>query len=128
MLPVQSCFCTADDIPRFRSINFYHNKPKIKLKERKFFERWSSALRPPKSPPLHFCSLAPAYGSETWSLREKEMAILRRTERVMIGVKVLDQRNREEVMDILGVVESLDRIAKASSMRWYGLVLGKMKM
>ena len=56
------------------------------------------------------------------------MAILRRTERVMVGVKVLDQRNREEVMDILGVVESLDRIAKASSMRSCGLVLGKMKM
>ena len=39
------------------------------------------------------------YGSEAWCLREKEMAILRRTERAMIramcGVKLLDQTNSE---------------------------------
>ena len=72
MLPVQSCFCTADYVPRFKSITFYHNKPKIKLKERKIFERWGSALRHPKSPPLHICNLAPVYGSETWCLRERD--------------------------------------------------------
>ena len=37
------------------------------------------------------------YGSEAWCLREREMGILRRTERAMIrvmcGVKVLDRRN-----------------------------------
>ena len=68
------------------------------------------------------------YGSEAWCLREKEMAILR-TERAMIramcGVKLLDQRNSEELMDMLGIKESLDRMAKASSMRWYGHVLRK---
>ena len=69
------------------------------------------------------------YGSETWCLREKEMAILRRTERAMIramcGLKLLDQRNSEELMDMLGIKESLGRMAKASSMRWYGHVLRK---
>ena len=61
------------------------------------------------------------YGSEEWCLSEKEMAILRRTERAMIqamcGVKLLDRRNSEELMGMLGIKESLDRIAKASSMR-----------
>ena len=69
------------------------------------------------------------YGSESWCLREKEMAILRRTERAMFGamcgVKLLDQRNSEELMDMLGIKESLDGIAKASSMRWCGHVLRK---
>ena len=69
------------------------------------------------------------YGSEAWCLREKETAILRRTERAMIrvmcGVKLLDQRNSDELMDMLGIKESLDRMAKASSMRWYSHVLRK---
>ena len=69
------------------------------------------------------------YGSEAWYLREKEMAILRRTERAMIrvmcGVKLLDRRNSGELMDMLGMEESLDRMAKASIMRWYGYVLRK---
>ena len=64
-----------------------------------------------------------SYGSEAWCLREKEMAILR-TERAMIramrGVKLLDRRNSEELMDMLGIKESLDRMAKARSMRWHG--------
>ena len=69
------------------------------------------------------------YGSEAWCLIEKEMAILRRTEkaiiRAMCGVKLLDQRNSEELMEMLGIKESLDRMDKASSMRWYGHVLRK---
>ena len=69
------------------------------------------------------------YGSEAWCLREKEMAILRRTEKAMIramcGVKPLDRRNSDELMDMLGMKESLDRMAKASSIRWYGHVLRK---
>ena len=60
------------------------------------------------------------YGSEAWCLREKEVAILRRTERALIramcGVKLLDRRNSEELMDMLGIKESLDTMAKASSM------------
>ena len=69
------------------------------------------------------------YRSEAWCLREKEMAILRRTERAMIramcGVRLLDRRNSEELMDMLGIKESLDRMAKPSTMRWNGHVLRK---
>ena len=57
------------------------------------------------------------------------MAILRRTERAMIramsGVKLLDRRNNEKLMNMLGIKESLDRITKASRMQWYGHVLRK---
>ena len=69
------------------------------------------------------------YGNEAWCLREKEMAIFRRTERAMILamyiMKLLVGRNSEGLMDMLGIKESLDRMAKASSMRWYGHVLRK---
>ena len=65
------------------------------------------------------------YGSEAWCLREKEMAILRRTERAMIRAMCGDRRNSEELMDMLGIKESLDRMAKSSSIRWYGRVLRK---
>ena len=69
------------------------------------------------------------YGSEAWYLRDKETAILKRAERAMFramcGVKLLDRRNSEELMDTLGVKEFLNRMAKASSMRWYGHVLKK---
>ena len=54
-------------------------------------------------------------GSEACCLREKVMAILKRTERAMIramcGVKLLDRRKSEELMDMLGIKESLDRMA-----------------
>ena len=75
------------------------------------------------------------YGSEAWCFREKEMAILRRTERAMIqamcGVKLLDQRNSEELMDMFGIKESLDRMAKAGTIAYGGAVMfrkKKMKM
>ena len=37
----------------------------------------------------------------------------------MCGVKLLDRRNSKELMDMLGINESLDMMAKASSIRWY---------
>ena len=62
--------------------------------------------------------LAMLYESETWCLREKEMATLKRTERAMIramcGVTQLDRRNSKDLMDMLGIKESLDRMTKAS--------------
>ena len=76
-----------------------------------------------------FVRSAMLYGSEAWCLTEKETAILRRTERAMIramcDVKLLDRKNSEELMDMLGIKESLDIMAKASIMRWYGHVLRK---
>ena len=67
------------------------------------------------------------YGSETWCLREIEMAILRRTERVMVrsmcGVKFVDRKKMKELMEMLGLKETLDRMAKANGVRWYGHVI-----
>ena len=48
--------------------------------------------------------------SETWCLRENEMVILRRTERAMVrsmcGVKLVDRKNTEELMKMLGLKET----------------------
>ena len=67
------------------------------------------------------------YGSESWCLREKELETMRRTERAMIramcGVKLMDRRNTEQLMDMLGLNETLDKLAKANAVRWYGHVL-----
>ena len=50
------------------------------------------------------------YGSETWCLKENEKAILRRTERAMCGQKVVDRKTTEEQMDMLGLMETIDRL------------------
>ena len=67
------------------------------------------------------------YGSETWCLRENEMVILRRTERAMMrsmcGVKLVDRKKMEDLMEMLGLKETLDRMAKANGVRWYGHVI-----
>ena len=67
------------------------------------------------------------YGRETWCLRESEVAILRRAERSMVramcGVKLVDKRNTEELMDMLGLKEAAGKLARANGMRWYGHVL-----
>uniref|UniRef100_A0A0L8HLF9 Uncharacterized protein n=1 Tax=Octopus bimaculoides TaxID=37653 RepID=A0A0L8HLF9_OCTBM len=51
------------------------------------------------------------YGSETWCLREREMAILRRTERAMVrevcGMRLFDKRRTEGLMGMLGLEESV---------------------
>jgi len=59
------------------------------------------------------------------------MTILRRTERTMIrvmcDVKLMDRRNTEDLMAMLGLEESLDKMAKASSMWWCGHVLRRQQ-
>ena len=69
------------------------------------------------------------YGSETWCLRETEMSILRRTERAMVramcGVKLADEKRTEELMNRLGLEESIDKLARANGLRWYGHILRK---
>ena len=61
------------------------------------------------------------YGSETWCLKENEKAILRRTERAMVramcGQKVVDRKTTEEQMDMLGLKETIDRLATANGVR-----------
>ena len=67
------------------------------------------------------------YGSETWCLRENEMGILRRAERAMVramcGVKPVEKRNTAELMDMLGLRETIDWLAKANGVCWYRHVL-----
>ena len=67
------------------------------------------------------------YGSETWCLKESEKSILRRAERAMVramcGRKVVDKTTTEEQMNMLGIKESIDGLAKANGVRWYGHVL-----
>ena len=69
------------------------------------------------------------YGSKAWCLKEKKMAILKQTKRPMIqtmcGLKLLDQRNSEELMGMLDIKELLHKMAKASSMLWYDHALRK---
>ena len=54
---------------------------------------------------------------ETWCLRENEMAILKRTATAMTratcGVKSIEKSSSQELMDFLGLEETLDRLAKA---------------
>ena len=67
------------------------------------------------------------YGSETWCFRENEMIILRRTERAMArsmcGVKLVDGKNTEDLMKMLGLKETLDKMAQANGVRSYGHVV-----
>ena len=67
------------------------------------------------------------YGSETWCVREYEMAILRRTERAMVramcGAKLMEKKRTEDLMEMLGLKETVVQMAKANGVRWYGHVL-----
>ena len=67
------------------------------------------------------------YGSETWCLKENEKAILRRMEKAMVramcGQKIVDRKTNEEQMDMLGLKETIDRLATANGVRCYGHVL-----
>ena len=67
------------------------------------------------------------YGAETWNVKSKEEEILRRAERAMIrkmcGVKLVERKNTKELMDRLGLSESIIEIVKRSNLRWLGHVL-----
>ena len=45
--------------------------------------------------------------------------------RSMCGVKVVDGKNNEELMEMLGLKETSDKMAKANGVRWYGLVVSR---
>ena len=70
------------------------------------------------------------YESKTWCLKENKAAILRRAERSMVraicSVKLVDKKNKEELMDMLGLKEAEDKLARANGMRWYGHVLRRL--
>ena len=62
-----------------------------------------------------------------WCLRENEVAILRKAERfmgrAMFGVKLVDKMNTVELMDMLGLKEAADKVARVNDVRWCGHVL-----
>ena len=62
------------------------------------------------------------YGSETWCLKENEKAILR-MERAMCSQKVIDRKTTEEQINVLGLKETIDRLATVNGVRWYEDVL-----
>ena len=43
--------------------------------------------------------------------------------RVLCGVKLMDKRNTEKLMDMLGLKEAADKLVRANGVRWYGHVL-----
>ena len=43
--------------------------------------------------------------------------------RAMYGEKVVDRKTIEKQMDMLGLKETIDRLATANGVRWYGNVL-----
>ena len=55
--------------------------------------------------------VAMLYGSETWCLRENQIAILRRTERAMVramcGAKLREKKRTEDLMEMLGLKETV---------------------
>ena len=67
------------------------------------------------------------HGSEAWCLKESVIGILRRTERSMVramyGVQLKDRKRSMNLMLMLGLNETIDQLAMASSVRWYGHVL-----
>ena len=60
------------------------------------------------------------YGSEMWCLRENEIKILktgRAMVRSMCGVKLVDRKNTEDLMKMLGLKEILDNMVQANGVR-----------
>ena len=57
------------------------------------------------------------------------MGILRRTEKAMVrsmsGVKLVDRKNMKELMKMLGLKETLDKMANTNGVRWYGHMIRK---
>ena len=67
--------------------------------------------------------MAMLYGREIWCLRENEIEILRRTDRAMCGAKLMEKKRTEDLMEMLGLKETVVQMAKANGVRWYGHVL-----
>ena len=58
------------------------------------------------------------YASETKCLRENEVVILRRTERAMVramcSAKLMEKKRTEDLMEMLGLKETVVQMAKAN--------------
>ena len=59
-----------------------------------------------------------------WWNEEAKDTIARNTRHLkMCGQKIVDRKTTEEQMDMLGLKETIDRLATANGVRWYGHVL-----
>ena len=68
------------------------------------------------------------YGRETWSLSQNEIGILQITERAMVKnvwSEINGKKSTKDLMKMLDLNETIDQLAKSSSVRWYGHVLRK---
>ena len=67
------------------------------------------------------------YGNETWCLKEPDITIPRTTERAMVGsmcgIKLTERRKNDDLMEMLWLVKSVERLEKANGVRWYEHVL-----
>ena len=57
------------------------------------------------------------YVRETWCLRENEMAILKRNEKAMCEVELIEKKTSQELGSLLGLKDALDGLAKHSGMQ-----------
>ena len=67
------------------------------------------------------------YGSESWFMKESKMGILRRTKRSLVraiyGIQLKDRKRSKNLMLMLRLNETMDQLAMANSVHWYGHVL-----
>ena len=70
-------------------------------------------------------------GSEIWCLRERKVALLRRTKRAVIKamweVTLFNRKNTNELMQMFGITVLIERMVRAAAVRWYGQVLRREK-
>ena len=56
---------------------------------------------------------------------------MRKAERSIMGaicgVKLVDKKNTEELMDMLGMKEAANKLERANGMKWYGDVLRRFE-
>ena len=62
-----------------------------------------------------------------WCLKENKLAVFEKSGKTYgegnVQCKVGGKKNTEDLMDMLGLKEAADKLAKVNGMRWYGHVL-----
>ena len=99
----------------------------VKLKECGDFFMAGDSLQSAKGLFISYIRPAILHGSDALCLKESEVGILQRTERSMVramcGVQLKDRKRYTDLIFMLGLKETLDQLAVANSVRWYGHVL-----
>ena len=100
----------------------------IKFREcRKFLQERKFSLKIKREISQSYVISEMLYCRKTWFLQENEMTTLKRTGKAMIRarceVKLIEKKSSQELMNLLGLVETLNAQAGASGVRWYRGVL-----